>query len=81
MVEQKCDVTAAMEKLGIEQVDESEMVELCRELLRDNPRVVSDVKQGKQKAIGALIGQAKKRNPNANPGEIRNICLELIEQM
>jgi len=31
--------------------------------------------------VGALLGQAKKRNPNANPNEVRRICLELIEKM
>ena len=44
-------------------------------------RIVEDVKAGKQKAVGALIGQAKKTNPNADPAEIRKICLELIAAM
>ncbi|MCA9237790.1 MAG: Asp-tRNA(Asn)/Glu-tRNA(Gln) amidotransferase subunit GatB, partial [Planctomycetales bacterium] len=71
-------VDAAIEKLGIEQVDESALVELCRELLAANPRIVADVQGGKQQAIGALIGQAKKKNPNVDPGRLREICLELI---
>ena len=75
------DVSAAMTKLGIEKVDQSEIVDLCRELLQANPAVVDDVKNGKQKAIGALIGQAKKKNPNANPGQVREICLQLIAEM
>jgi hypothetical protein len=29
-------------------------------------------------AIGALLGQAKKRNQSANPNDVRRICLELI---
>jgi aspartyl-tRNA(Asn)/glutamyl-tRNA(Gln) amidotransferase subunit B len=33
------------------------------------------------KAAGSLIGQAKQKNPNVNPGEVRRICLELIEAM
>ena len=52
---------------------------LCRELLADNPKIVEDVKGGKQQAVGALIGKAKKRNPNANPGEVRKLLLALIE--
>jgi aspartyl-tRNA(Asn)/glutamyl-tRNA(Gln) amidotransferase subunit B len=74
-------VDEAMQKLGIEQVDESELIELCRELLAANPQIVADVQEGKQKAVGALIGQAKQKNPNANPGRIREICLELIAAM
>jgi len=39
------------------------------------------VKAGKTKAAGSLIGQAKKRNPNVNPGRVREICIELISAM
>lgn len=79
----KSDTSAgeAMRALGIEQVDQSALVDLCRQLLEQNPRIVDDVKGGKQKAVGALIGQAKRHNPNASPNEVRKICLELIEQM
>ena len=51
---------------------------LCRELLAANPQVVADLKAGNQKAVGALIGQAKAQNPNVNPAEIRQICLTLV---
>ena len=36
------------------------------------------MKEGKLKGLGALIGQAKKENPNVNPNRVREICLELI---
>ncbi len=71
----------AISALGIEQVDESQLETLCQELLAANPKIVEDVKQGKQQAAGALIGQAKKRNPNVNPARVREICLQLIEAM
>jgi aspartyl-tRNA(Asn)/glutamyl-tRNA(Gln) amidotransferase subunit B len=71
----------AMKKLGIEKVDQSEIVAMCAELLAANPKVVDDVKGGNDKAVGALIGKAKQKNPNANPGEVRKICLELIAKM
>lgn len=73
-------VEQAMKQLGIEEVDESALVELCRELLAANPKVVADVAAGKQQALGALIGQAKKKNPNIDPGRFRQLCLELIAQ-
>lgn len=66
---------------GIRKVDESELVELCRELVVANPKIVADVKAGKVAAAANLIGQAKKRNPNVNPARVREICLELIEGM
>lgn len=78
MLKDNCDVKSAMSALGIEQVDESELVSLCEELLAANPRVVDDVKSGNDKAVGALIGQAKKKNPNIDPGKVRQICLEII---
>ncbi len=64
--------------MGIEQVDDSALQDLCRELIEASPKVVAQVKQGRQKAVGALIGQAKKKNPNVNPARVREICLELI---
>jgi len=70
---------AAMAAMGIEEVDASALEQLCRELLSANPRIVAQVKQGKQKAVGALIGQAKGKNPNVDPGRVREICLEMIE--
>lgn len=81
MVEGGIDVTAAIKKLGIEQVDESALVSLCQELLDANPKIVADVKGGKQQAVGSLIGQAKNKNPNVDPGQVRKICLELVEKL
>jgi len=67
--------------MGIEKVDESALVELCRELVTANPKIAADIKAGKMKAAGALIGQAKQRNPNVAPGRVRQICIELAEEM
>lgn len=78
MIASDHDADAAMADLGIAAVDESELIEICRELLAANPKIVADVQGGKQQAVGSLIGQAKKRNPNADPGRVRAICLELI---
>ncbi|MBN2216766.1 MAG: Asp-tRNA(Asn)/Glu-tRNA(Gln) amidotransferase subunit GatB [Pirellulales bacterium] len=74
-------LATAMKDLGIETVDQNELETLCRELLTANPQVVRDVKEGRLKALGSLIGQAKKRNPNANPNQVREACLRLIEEM
>ena len=68
----------AMQAMGIEQVDESELVALGRELLASNPKVAAELKEGNLKGAGWLIGQAKKRNPNVNPNRFREICLELV---
>ena len=81
MFEQSSTVEDAIKSLGIEQVDDSALEDLCKELLAANPHVIDDVKGGKVKAIGALIGQAKKKNPNVNPNQFREVCLKIIESM
>jgi len=80
IVDHRTTVDDAIQALGIVQVDETELRQLCRELVAGNPKVVAEVKAGKDKAIGSLVGQAKKRNPNVNPARVKEICLELIRQ-
>ncbi len=70
----------AISAVGIEEVDESALVALCRKLVAANPKIAAEVKEGKLKGLGALIGQAKKENPNANPNRVREICLEIIQK-
>jgi len=67
--------------LGIAAVGDDELLALCKELLAANPKIVADVQGGKEQAAAGLIGQAKKRNPNVNPGKVRALCLELIRGM
>ena len=43
--------------------------------------VVADVKGGNKKAIGRLIGQVKKANPNVNPAEVRDVLQRLIDEL
>ena len=80
MRENQWTVAEAMQSLGIEKIDESELVELCRQLVEANPRIAADVKEGKAKAVGALIGQAKQQNPNVDPQRVREICLQVIAE-
>lgn len=81
MFDTGCVVGQALERLGIAAVSGDEIEALCRAILADNPRVVADVKAGKTQAAASLIGQAKKRNPNVNPSDVRETCLKLIAGM
>jgi aspartyl-tRNA(Asn)/glutamyl-tRNA(Gln) amidotransferase subunit B len=72
------DVVAA---LGIAAVGDDELEALCRELVASNPKIVADVQGGKEQAAAGLIGQAKKKNPNVNPGKVRALCLEIIRRL
>jgi len=57
---------------------QDDLTGICEQLLDENPAVVADVKNGKQQAVGSLIGKAKQVNPNVNPGQVRGLLLELI---
>lgn len=72
-------VSALIEAHGVVAVDSGELESLCRELLAENPDVISKVKSGNTKAIAALIGQARKKNKNADPRQVQELCLKLIE--
>lgn len=80
MVDKGGSVDDAIKELGIESVDNSEIEQLCRDLLAANPAVVQDYRDGKKQAVGSLIGQAKKKNPNAQPQLVRQTLIELIEK-
>ena len=73
-------IDQAIRALGIEAVDHDEIDSLCKDLLEANPNIVDDYRNGKKQAIGSLIGQAKKKNPNANPKLVRETLLRLIEE-
>jgi len=81
MIETSQSVDGVIELLGIKSVDSSELDSLCREILEANPQVVEDYRAGKQQAIGSLIGQAKKKNPNANPQLVRETLLKIVATM
>ena len=79
LLDHNISVHDAISALGIESVDRSEIDTLCQELLDANPQVVEDVRGGKLQAVGSLIGQARNKNPNANPQQVRETLLRLIE--
>ena len=73
------DLDTAKKALGIASVDRNEIANLCRELLTENPQVVTQVRGGNLKGLGSLIGAAKKKNPNADPKLVREMCQQMIE--
>jgi aspartyl-tRNA(Asn)/glutamyl-tRNA(Gln) amidotransferase subunit B len=81
VLESRKPVDEVVAGLGIAAVGDDELVALCRELLAANPKIVADVQGGKEQAAAGLIGQAKKKNPNVNPGKVRQTCLDLIRGM
>jgi aspartyl-tRNA(Asn)/glutamyl-tRNA(Gln) amidotransferase subunit B len=49
--------------------------------LEASPQIVADYRAGKQQAISSLIGQAKKKKPNANPQAVRETLLRIVATM
>ena len=66
-------------QLGIREVDSSAIETLCEQLLDEHPNAVQDYLAGNTKAVGALIGAAKKIEPNINPGNVRKSLIAAIE--
>lgn len=70
MVKSNLDAPEAIIRLGIAQVSQDELEILCLQLIDDNPNIVQEIRDGNIKSIGALIGQARKLNPNVNPAMV-----------
>ncbi|HEX6960328.1 MAG TPA: Asp-tRNA(Asn)/Glu-tRNA(Gln) amidotransferase subunit GatB, partial [Lacipirellula sp.] len=81
MLAKGCDVEAALAELKVERVDESALIALVESLLAANPKTVADIRAGKLQASGALIGQAKKQNPNVDPNRVRELAIELANKV
>ena len=67
-------------ELGLEQVqDDGQLEQWCREALKGREEVARQVREGKTKAIGALIGPIMKASQGkANPQKVQEILLRLI---
>ena len=78
MVESRLDVQSAIDKLGIKPVDNSEIDSICQQLIEENPDVAKQIQDGNLKAVGRLIGKARKLNPNANPGVVKDTILKSL---
>lgn len=72
--------SAIVERLGLEQVeDEGQLVTWCRDALVGKDSIIADVKAGKEKALGALMGPIMKASGGkANPQRVLEILKRLI---
>ncbi len=75
------DPSLIVERLGLKQnSNEDEILELCKGVLKDNPQSIVDFRNGKDRAMGFLIGQAMKRSKGkANPQIVSKIINELLK--
>ena len=68
---------------GLQQTSDTGAIEaLVKEVLENNPQAIQDYKDGKDKAIGFLVGQVMKASKGqANPAMVNEILMKLIKEM
>ncbi len=69
-----------VEEHGLKTVnDEGELLKVLEKVIADNPQAVVDYRGGKEKALGALVGQTMKAmKGKANPGVVNKKLKELL---
>lgn len=74
------DPEAYVEEKGLKTVsDEGQLREAIAQVIKDNPKSVQDYQNGKQKAIGFLVGQTMKMmKGKADPGLVHQILTEML---
>ena len=76
------DPKELIEKRGMKQVsDSSELLKIIIEVLDENPQSIDDYKNGKDRAIGFMVGQVmKKSKGQANPKLTNELLLEELNK-
>ena len=80
MFEDDTDPKQYVEEHGLKTVnDEGALRQTIEQVIKDNPQSVDDYHNGKEKAIGFLVGQTMKAmKGKANPGMVNQILKELL---
>ena len=80
MYEDDIDPDKYVEEHGLKTVnDEGALLEVLQKVIAENPQAVADYKGGKEKALGALVGQTMKAmKGKANPGMVNKKLKELL---
>ncbi|UMZ74530.1 Asp-tRNA(Asn)/Glu-tRNA(Gln) amidotransferase subunit GatB [Natranaerofaba carboxydovora] len=69
-----------VEKKGLKQIsDQGEIEQFVEEVIEENPETIEDIRNGKDKAMGFLVGQVmKKSKGKANPQMVNDLLKEKI---
>ena len=79
--EKDVDPESYVEEYGLKTVnDEGALEEVLKEVIAKNPKAIADYKGGKEKALGALVGQTMKAmKGKANPGMVNQKLREMLK--
>ncbi|MEE8106525.1 MAG: Asp-tRNA(Asn)/Glu-tRNA(Gln) amidotransferase subunit GatB [Planctomycetota bacterium] len=82
MLESDASAANIVAELGLEQVDDSAQIrEAAQKALEQNPKAAAEYREGKDKAIGSLMGFVMRETKGkANPKVVREVLRELIGQ-
>lgn len=83
MFDRNADPEKYVEEQGLKTVnDESALREAVEKAIAGNPKSVEDYRNGKEKAIGFLVGQTmKEMKGKADPGEVNKLLREWLQGM
>lgn len=83
MFDRNADPEKYVEEQGLKTVnDESALREAVEKVIAGNPKSVEDYRNGKEKAIGFLVGQTmKEMKGKADPGEVNKLLREWLQGM
>ncbi len=75
-------VETIIDKLGLKQVsNEGELTSIIEQVIQDNPKPVESFRAGKEKALGALVGQVMKATKGqANPQMVNELLKKKLSE-
>ena len=76
------DPETIVEEKGLIQIsDQGELEAMVSQVLDDNPQSIEDYKNGKDRAVGFLVGQTMKASRGkANPQLVNKLIVEMLEK-
>jgi aspartyl-tRNA(Asn)/glutamyl-tRNA(Gln) amidotransferase subunit B len=82
MVKGADSATVVIERLGLKvESDDNILLPIVEDAIAKNPKVVEDIRAGKKKAIGAIIGACMKATQGkADPGTISALVNQVLEK-
>jgi aspartyl-tRNA(Asn)/glutamyl-tRNA(Gln) amidotransferase subunit B len=82
LLESEADPAQIVEELGLSQVDDTDLIrDAARKAFGAHPRAVSELREGKQKAIGVLMGFVMKETKGkANPGVVQSVIRSILDE-
>ncbi|WP_096201802.1 Asp-tRNA(Asn)/Glu-tRNA(Gln) amidotransferase subunit GatB [Bacillus sp. FJAT-45350] len=82
LIENGGDPETIVKEKGLVQIsDEGELLKIVNEALDNNPQSVTDFKEGKEKAVGFLVGQVMKATKGkANPPLVNKLIMQEIKK-